>query len=159
MPTSAPVRIAIATFSRELRLLLHSPIVKTDKKLTVLEAVFDGRVEEETLAFIRILVSKRRESHLEEITTAFIEHYNQRMSITPALLVTAAPANDAFKTEIIALLKRQFGKSKIELKTKLDDSLIGGFVLRFDDKLYDSSVSNQLKAILKELQSTSYSKN
>ena len=77
--------------SRELRLLLQSPIVKADKKRTVLEAVFRGRVEEETLAFIRILVSKRRESHLEEITTAFIEHYNQRMSITPALLVTAAP--------------------------------------------------------------------
>jgi F-type H+-transporting ATPase subunit delta len=145
--------------SRELQLLLLSPIVKLDKKRTVMQSIFHGRVQEETLAFIRILVNKRREMYMAEIMQAFIEQYNDKMGITSATLTTPAPANAGFKAEIIALLKQRFAKSKVELDTAVDASLIGGFVLKFDDKLYDSSVSSQLKDIRKELQSSTYTKN
>ena len=150
---------AVINESRELRVLLHSPIVKVDQKRKVLETIFNGRVEKETLAFIMMLVSKRRESYLDEITKAFIQLHNERTNITPATLVTAAAANAALKAEVISLLKQKFGKGEVDLATGVDDSLIGGFILRFDDKLYDSSVRSQLIAIKKELQSTTFSKN
>ena len=38
----------------------------------------------------------------------------------------------------------------VELETKVDANLIGGFVLQFGDKLYDASVANQLKKLKKE---------
>lgn len=153
---TADVRMLSETLraSRELRHLLQSPIVKTDAKGKVLDAVFQGRVEDETMAFIKILVQKRREAYLVDITRAFIEQYNALKDITPATLTTASKADAAFKTEVIGLLKQKFGKTNIELRSKVEESLIGGFVLQFDDKLYDSSVSSQLNEIRKELQST-----
>jgi F-type H+-transporting ATPase subunit delta len=145
--------------SRELRRLLHSPIVKMDRKLSVLEHIMKGRFEDETLAFVRILITKRRESFLHEIVRAFVDMYNERKGITLATLITPTPADNELMQEMTALIKEKFGKGSVELETKVDPSLIGGFVLRFDDKLYDSSVSTQLGEIRKELQSTTYAKN
>lgn len=145
--------------SRELRRLLESPIVKMEAKRKVLEAILKGRVQEETLAFINILASKRREFYLAEILQAFLDQYNEKKGITKATLTTSIPANAAFKTEVIKLLKQKFGKDNVELETQVDESLIGGFVLQFDDKLYDSSVRSQLGNVRKELQSTTYLKN
>lgn len=140
--------------SRELRSLLHSPIVKLDKKQHVMEALLNGRVEEETKAFVNILIAKRREYFLDEILKAYIDLYNERKGITSATLITSSPARNELKEEMIALLKEKFGKGNVELETQVDPSLIGGFVLRFDDKLYDSSVISQLKEIKKELQAS-----
>jgi F-type H+-transporting ATPase subunit delta len=145
--------------SRELEMLLLSPIVKGTTKRQALDALLKARVQIETLAFIHILISKRREQYLGHIAMAFLDLYNERQQITPATLVTASEAGPAFKAQVVELLRRDFGKSKVELATETDESIIGGFVLRFDDKLIDSSIGTQLKSISKELQSTSFSKN
>lgn len=58
--------------SRDLRLLLRNPIVKHDKKLSILNAVFGGKVSDMLLRFFQILTSKNREAALEHIGDAFL---------------------------------------------------------------------------------------
>src|SRR6187455_3025266 len=61
--------------SRELALMLKSPVIKADKKDAVVNAVFSGRLTPLTQAFIRLLTFKGREDVLGEVASSFIAQY------------------------------------------------------------------------------------
>jgi len=145
--------------SNDFRLMLKSPIIKTDKKIKILEIILLGRVDDITLRFIRILTKKRREPYLIDIADSFIRHYNIINGITPMKLTTASEIPKESKNEILSAFKEKEGIDIIELTSKIEEDLIGGFILQFDDKLYDASISRQLNILKKEFIDTSYIKN
>src|SRR6202000_3493312 len=79
--------------SRDLVTLLHSPIVKADKKGSILDAIFAGKISEITAAFIKLLLQKERETYLPEIVTAFIGQYKEYKGIQTVRLTTAVPVS------------------------------------------------------------------
>ncbi|MBK7108435.1 MAG: ATP synthase F1 subunit delta [Bacteroidetes bacterium] len=135
--------------SREFYLMLKSPIVDTDDKHKVIEAIFKNKIHTITENWLSIMVRKKRESYLPEIIDAFIVQYNQKKQITPVTITTAKPISIALRNEIIERLKIQANLVHVELTEKVDESLIGGYILRFDNKLIDTSISRGL-AILKD---------
>src|SRR3984957_20998732 len=62
--------------SKDLRLLFKSPIITTDKKLTIVKKLFEGKITGLLYQFMVLLIKKGRESHLHEITESFITQYN-----------------------------------------------------------------------------------
>ena len=65
--------------------------------------------------------------------------------------------DEKIKREILGLLKERSG-SNIELTENVDEELIGGFMLSFDDKQYDASLQRQIKNLKKEFDINLYSK-
>ncbi len=145
-----------ATDNRDLYLLLKSPIVNTSKKSAILKTLFDGKLNDITSSFINIIVNKRRESFLPDIVDSFIEQYKSRKHIASATLVTATPVNDALLEKVRAIVKAQTGEETVNLDTSVDESLIGGFILKFGDKLYDSSISHKLEKLKKGFSKNKY---
>lgn len=141
---------AVCKGSREFVNLLRSPIVKADKKESVLTAITAGKVTELTAAFNKLLVTKGRESDLPEIVSAFIDQYNTIMGIHKVKLTTAVPVGDELKNNIVNKVKAESGLENVELETKIDENLIGGFVLEFNNNLVDASVLRDLKDIKKQ---------
>lgn len=136
---------------RDLHLLLKSPIVKPSKKGTILKEIFSGKFDELTMAFINIVVSKGRESLLSEIADTFVEQYREMKNISTVQLTTATPWTDAAIADIRKkLLGNDSAQSEVEIIAKVDPELIGGFVLEFEDKLYDASVAHKLDMLRKE---------
>ncbi|MBC8045525.1 MAG: ATP synthase F1 subunit delta [Fimbriimonadaceae bacterium] len=135
--------------SREFYLMLKSPIVNGDKKMEVTKLIFGGKLSTMTVEFINILMRKNRESYLPEIIDAFIKQYNHYKNITEVKVTTAQPISDELQNEILHRLRSQAGLKEIELTTTIDDSLIGGYVLQWEDKLIDTSIARGL-AILKD---------
>ena len=138
-------RLADAMNNRDFYLFLKSPIIHPDKKNKVLEAISKDRVDNLTLLFVKLLIRKKREEYVPEITAEFIEQYKRLKKITTVTVTTAAPMSD----EILAELKKQLLASGItfenlDVETKIDPELIGGFVLEFDNKRYDASVARKL---------------
>ena len=133
--------------SRDLRLLLRNPIVKHDKKLSILNAVFQGKVSEMLTRFFQIVTSKNREAVLEHIGTEFLRQYNLLMGIQVAEVTSAAPLTPAARAELEALVKQQTGLTQVSLTEKVDASLIGGFVLRVGDQQIDDSVRGGLRRL------------
>lgn len=138
---------ALTAGSKELRLLLKSPIITPDKKLAVLKKLFDGKVSELTYKFLELLVKKGRESFIPDITAAFIEQYKTLKKITTVTLTSATKLDAATVETIVATLKKQANLSEIDLKEKIDESLIGGFVLQYGDKQIDASVQRSLQQL------------
>ena len=142
--------------SRELRLLLRNPIVKHDKKLAILKAIFGGKVSDMTLRFFTILTEKNRESAIEGIGPEFLAQYNAMQGIQSAEVTSATPLTAIARLEIRKLVTQQTGLTDVQLTEKVDPELIGGFVLRVGDNQIDDSVRTSLRRMRTSLQENSY---
>lgn len=141
---------AVCSSSREFTALLRSPVVTSDKKLAITNAITKDKISALAVSFNTLLINKGRESDLPEITDAFIQQYNEIKGIHKVKLVTAVEMGDAVKHAITAKIKNEAGLQNVELETVVDDSIIGGFKLEFNNNLVDASVLRDLNDIRKQ---------
>ena len=130
--------------------LLRSPVIAASKKQSIIDAITKGRISELTQLFIKLLVTKNRESDMPEIISAYIEQYNTIKNIHKVKLTTATAISDELKNAIVDKVKREANLENIEIEAKVDDKLIGGFILEFNNNLVDASVLRDLKDISKQ---------
>ena len=130
--------------------VLSSPIIKADKKEVILKAVTDGRVNNLTVAFIKLLVTKTREANLPEIVHAFIDQYNTLNNIQKVKITTATPLTDTLREEIMMNVKAAIPTKTFEIETAIKDELIGGFIVETGGQLVDASILRDLKDIQKQ---------
>jgi F-type H+-transporting ATPase subunit delta len=138
---------ALCKQSREVVTLLRSPVITPDKKLAVLNALTKDKIGVSTDAFIRLMVNKAREEFLPEVIPAFIAQYKKQKDIHVIKLTTAMPASEELKNQIITLVQSQIKMKNIELKTEVQEDIIGGFLLEIGDTLVDASISYDLNKI------------
>lgn len=136
--------------------LMRSPVIKSDKKQAILDALTKGKISPIMEGFNRLLISKGREDVIPEILAAFIDQYNDIKGINKVKLTTAQPLTDPAKEAILAKVKKDSGIQNIQLETKVDESLIGGFVLEYNNNLIDASVLRDLKDIKKQFTSNEF---
>ena len=117
------------TGSKDLQLMLNSPIINAEDKSSVLSKVFGGKVKDLTSKFLNLLVSKGREKFLQEICNTFIASYNAMHKIADVTLVTAIPATDKIVKEVTSLLTKAGTYNEVSIKQEVDSSIIGGFIL------------------------------
>ncbi len=141
---------AVCKASKEFVSLLKSPIIKNDQKNSIVTAVTKGKVSDLTAAFNSLLVKKGRESDLPEIAFAFIDLYNEIKGIHRVKLTTAVAVGDELKKAIENKVKNAQGLGSVELETAVDEKLIGGFVLEFNNNLVDASILRDLKDVKKQ---------
>ncbi len=130
--------------------LMKSPIVNADKKNTVIAAVFQQQVDSLSFAFLTLIVQKGREFFVPEIATSFITLYKEYNKINEVTLTTAHPIDESLRTEILQRIQSQFTGMTVDLITKVDESLIGGFTVESNNRLFDASIQRDLKDIKKQ---------
>lgn len=136
---------------RGLFLMFKSPIVNVTKKRAVVHALFEGKLDSLLLSFFDIILRKNREMYLPEIADEFVNQYKVMNEITTATLITAAEMSEKNIEELKkALLESDATEKKLELHTEIDPNLIGGFVIKIGDKLYDASILHKLDQLKKQ---------
>jgi F-type H+-transporting ATPase subunit delta len=147
---------AVCKSNRDFVNMLRSPIIKSDAKGKITEAVTNGNIGELTTAFNRLLINKGRESYLPEIVYAFINQYKDLNNIYTVKLTTAVPASEELKNAIVTQLKQTTAMQQIELETVVNEDIIGGFVLQVGDKLVDASIAYDLKNIARQFENNDF---
>lgn len=136
--------------------MLKSPIIKSDKKGKIIEAVVADNVSQLTGAFLKLLVNKTREYNLPEIVEAFIQQYNKINNIHQVTITTAIPISTVLQDNIVNKIKAATTLQKIELATKVNDDLIGGFTLQMGDTFIDASILRDLNDVKKQFKNNEY---
>ena len=132
------------------KLMNHPKVLKEDK-LEVLEAVFKGRVSEELVGFLHLIVSKDRYGEIDSILDYFIDEVKQVKGIGVAYVATALDLSEAKKKEVEQKLLSTTSFTRMEMHYQVDESLIGGMVIRIGDRVVDSSIKSKLDALQKKL--------
>jgi len=135
--------------------MLNSPVIQSSKKLSIIEAIFASKVSELSIKFFTLISKKSREKLIPSIASAFIDEYKVLKGIKTATVTTAVEFDEKTKKKLAGLMTSISDKT-IELTYKVDESLIGGFVLNTGDKQIDSSVKNKLNSIKKQFNSNPY---
>ena len=142
---------------RDFALMLKSPVINSDKKEKIFVQLFGGKYDEMTMAFLRILLRKGREAQLADIANEYILQYKVIKHISTVKLVTAVKLSDETVKTIHGKLVASTATDKnVELITEVDPGLIGGFVIEFEDRLYDASVSHKLDLMKKDFKDNLY---
>lgn len=145
--------LAVCNTSKDFILLIESPIVKASKKASLITSIFKGKVHELTLNFLLLIAINKREEHIPGICRNFLTLTRKDQNIKSAVITTATVINKKTIEKIELLMAKELN-SEIELTSKVNAAIIGGMVLRLDDKQYDASVATQLKKIKQELLET-----
>ena len=148
-----------ATSNRDLYLMLKSPIIHPDKKIEILTAIFKNNFDSLTMAYLSLLVNKGREGYIPEIAAEFATQYKSFQKITSVKVITATEISDAVLADLKKkLLESGVTSENLEIETKIDPEIIGGFVLEFDNKRYNASVTHKLEELKKAFSKNLYIK-
>ena len=137
--------------SRDLQLMLASPFLESKKKISVTNEVF-RTLSETSRNFISLIIRHGRESHVSQIAQKYIDRVEDLRGIQRVTLVSAAPLTEDNIRKILtdSGMIKDFGK--FDLRTTVDPSLIGGYILRVGDQQIDASVKAKLTQLKKNFQ-------
>ena len=147
---------AICNTNQDFVNVLKSPVIKSDIKEKIIEAVTQNNVTKTTALFLKLLVNKAREYSLPEIVKAFVEQYNSINNIHQVKLTTAVTISKELEQSIVNKIKSITNIEKIELETAVENDLIGGFTLQMGDTFIDASILRDLNDVKKQFKNNEY---
>ena len=135
----------------ELGKLLAHPKISREEKITVIENIFKGKVSDDVLGFLVIIVEKDRFAELDSVLDYFVTRVKEYKGIGTVLVTSALPVTESQKKRIEEKLLATTDYKSVEIEYKVDPALIGGIVIRIGDRVVDGSVATKLAMMAKDL--------
>lgn len=135
--------------SNDFRIFLNSPVIRDDKKIAIYHQILSD-FDELTMGFFNLVTKNGREQLLPEIARQFHRLLEKHRDIVSGTITTSSALDAETKQTIIRKVSASF-KGNLSLKEEVDPSLIGGFIIRINDKQIDASVASKLKQLKQEL--------
>ena len=130
--------------------VLQDHKVTRENKINIVENVFTDKVSSPVVGLLVLLVNKGRQSEILNVLEAFLDMVKAESGIIKAVVTSAIP----LKEEQLKALQEKLEtstKSKIELETIVDSSIIAGLIVRVGDKVVDASYKGELLTLKKQL--------
>ena len=132
----------------ELSQVLKSAIVKSDVKKAALTQIFPN-IDSISSGLFNVLVSNKRLDILGDVASKYSVLFDELNGKEIAQVTTAIPMTNDLELKVLAKVKELTSKA-VELENIVDESILGGFILRVGDKQYNASVSNKLNKLKRE---------
>ena len=114
--------------------LLDSPKMDDEEKIDFIKGIFENRISVDSLGFLLTIIEKK-----------------ELLLIGKATVTTALPLDDSKKERIVDELLKSSHYKSLEVSYVVDESIIGGIVIRIGDRVVDSSVKTRIDKMRKML--------
>lgn len=135
----------------ELVKLLNHPKINKEEKIKVIENIFGGRASKDIIGFLTIIIKKERQKEIVSILEYFISVVKEYKNIGVAYVTTAFELSDEKKKNIVDKLIATTKYNEIEMIYIVDESIIGGMIIRIGDRVVDSSIRTKIDKLSREL--------
>lgn len=139
---------ATVTESKDLNEALKSSVIKSDAKKSVLTQVFPN-LNGATQGLINVLVTNKRIDILSQVAEKYSTLFDALNGKEVASVTTAVPMTNDLEIKVLAKIKELTNKAVV-LENVVDESILGGFILRVGDKQYNASIANKLNKLKRE---------
>lgn len=136
--------------SPQFKAFLHTPRVADAEKRKVLRSSFEDRYPEMLVRFLLVVLQKRRQGLLPEIEVAGRDLLYERTGRVHASVTLTGEPDSEFRSEIEDNLSRVLDRA-VDADFRIDPRLIGGMVVRVQDKVLDGSVRRRLQTLRRSL--------
>jgi len=135
--------------SDDFKNLINNPLINHSDKKEILSIVI-SKMNKQTSNLINLLIANKRLSILYDIAHGFNDIYNRENNIERATVVTATPISEKIKNQVLKKIQTLSNKS-VEIENIIDKTIIGGFILRYENREYNASFSQRLNKLKSEL--------
>ena len=138
--------IKLLKSEEEFLSFLNTPCVSAKEKKTVVNSIFNGKICDELLNFMFILIDKGRTRHLFKIAEIYDELLNQDEGFAYGKIYSAYP----LPADKLAQFEAEAGKlikENVRLENEIDKTLLGGVKILIDGKIIDASVKSRVEAL------------
>jgi F-type H+-transporting ATPase subunit delta len=131
-----------------LKLLIEHPSISTSSKKEFLEKIFKGKVEDDVLSFMKLLLEKGRMLEIGNMLKQLQDIYLEKHNTSVAEIKTVVPLLEEEKTELISNLQKKFNRTII-LKEELDPAILGGMFVKVENEVIDGTVKSKIDEMKK----------
>lgn len=140
---------SILSENQEFIGLLDSPAISCDERISMIDDAFKG-ASYITLNFVKLLTDMRCMSAFSKCVSGFQKIYDDENGILRAEIITAVEISDEQCDAICKKVSAETGK-KVIPTNKVDPSILGGVILRYNGRQLDGSIASRLDGIKKDL--------
>ena len=134
----------------DLHQFINYPGVSADEKKEVLKNIFEGRICEELLNFLYILVDKRRTMNFGRIIKVYKSLVEREEGVSYGTVYSVVKLSD----ERMAELEEQTSKllqMNVKLENELDPRLLAGFKILVEGKIIDASYRKRFDELASQM--------
>lgn len=151
--------LTVFSENQELIKLLNHPKIVKEEKVMVIENIFKGNVSDNMTGFLTLVIKKDRYNDIMNILEYFITVVKEYKKIGVVYVTTAVPVSDGQKASIEEKLRETTSYKEFEMNYVVDESLIGGMIIRIGDRIVDSSIRTKINELSKNLYNIQLSHN
>lgn len=137
--------------NEELFKLLNHPKIVKEEKLSFIGTVFQGKLSEEVIGFLKIIVTKDRYNDMIAIFDYFLHKVKEYKGIGTAQVTSAIELSAAQKSAVEKKLLETTRYKEFDMQYQVDPGLLGGMIIRIEDRVVDSSLKTQIDRLSKQL--------
>jgi F-type H+-transporting ATPase subunit delta len=134
----------VCRMSAEFVRLLKDPVIKTSKKIRLMKIIFEGKISLLSQNFLVLVTRNKRETFIPAICRNTLSLIRSDKHIKTVVLTTAQSIDNETLEKAKKVLEKELG-TRVELTCRVNPNIIGGIVLRIDDKQYDDSLATRLR--------------
>lgn len=143
--------LSVLKENAELSQIMAHPKIVKEEKIQIIENIFKGRVSDEIVGLMRIIVDKGHFGALKSVLEYFMTQVKEAKNIGTAYVTSAMELSDGQKEQIVEKLIQTTKYVTFEMHYDVDAALIGGMVIRIGDRVVDGSVKTKLYDLSREL--------
>lgn len=130
----------------EFKTMISNPVIDNTKKYEVIDEIFKNKIDDKMISFIKILIQKERFGEINEIISAYKDIVDDKNNIVRADVISAVELSDDYKSLIAEKLQTKYQKTIIP-DWIVNDSIIGGLVIKIKDDIFDNSIKSKIEKI------------
>ncbi|WP_376694420.1 F0F1 ATP synthase subunit delta [Wenzhouxiangella sp. EGI_FJ10409] len=132
--------------TEEMHYLSGDPRMGGDRLLELIIDVGQGQFDESFVNFLKVVIVNGRLELMHEIAAQFEASRREAEHRIRVEVFSARPMGDEESSALAERLKSRFGR-EVDMHVEVDESLIGGAVIRAGDKVIDGSVRGRLEQL------------
>lgn len=137
--------------NKELGNFLNHPKVEIAKKKQTIEDIYGKFMSKDMVGFLSLIVEKGRYNFIVSIMEYFLERVKEYKKIGVAYVTSARELSQEQKAAVLNKLLATTKYVEFEMNYQVDESLIGGLVIRVGDRVVDSSIKTKLSELKRDL--------
>jgi len=127
-----------------MREAIDSPNLSVVEQADLFAQVCGDQIDDQGINFVKLLAENRRLTLFPEIAELYEELRAEAEGTLEATVISAKPMSDAQQQEMADALKARFNRDII-LQVEVDESIVGGAIIRAGDTVIDGSVRGKLE--------------
>ncbi len=135
----------------DLKVFLVNPGIPRTEKKSFVKGQFEGKVSPMVDNLLKLMVENERFPLIPLVAHKYEERVNQHQNIGIAEVITATELDSKLETKLEKALKTLYGFSQVRLTPKVDPALLGGAIIKVQDKVIDGSFAGKLNELKKQV--------